>query len=158
LIDGTTFSISFWIKGVADGHIFYVTDKDRYFQGTLIVRNGKLAFQLSLPFSLEYLTTYSHGNITDNQWHMITLTSKYTNRNTTTKLYLDGEYTDVIAEASSPPGKGIKFVMGGELHVYGILEYTIPGINMNIDNLRVYDTRELSANEIRQIYKAEGGR
>jgi hypothetical protein len=159
LIDGTIFSISFWIKGVADGHIFHVMDES-YLRGTLFVGNGKLAFKLSLPFYyMEGLTTYSHGNITDNQWHMITLTSKYTFSNITTKLYLDGEYTDVVTESSGSPGKCIKFVMGGGLHVSTYLsQYTIPGISMNIDNLRVYDTRELSANEIRQIYRAEGGR
>jgi hypothetical protein len=165
LIDGKNFSISFWVKGVADGHIFHVEiNRGGYIVFNLLVANGKLAFRV---YDIHYhdmadvTTYYSHGNITDNQWHMITLTSAYGTYSTvTTKLYLDGEYTDVVAEYIAGTdyfGNGIKFVMGGELGLY-FSSSPISGISMNIDNLRIYNTRELNAGEVRQIYRAEGGR
>jgi hypothetical protein len=154
LIDRKTFSISFWIRGVADGHIFHV--ENQYGDPTfcLIVTNGKLAFVVS-PYST--ITAYSHGNIADNQWHLVTLTSTCDNGlfyYTSTKLYLDGEYMDIVMETTylnDYYGYGIRFVMGGGIGT------GIPGISMNIDNLRVYNTRELSVDEVRQIYRAEGG-
>ncbi|MDR1407374.1 MAG: carboxypeptidase regulatory-like domain-containing protein [Tannerella sp.] len=154
LIDRKSFSISFWIRGAADGSVFHVEDKDGDPSFTLIVRNGKLAFVVS-PYST--IATYSHGNITDNQWHLITLTSTCDNSffyYTSTKLYLDGEYTDILMETTYLDDYydyGIRFIIGGAIGS------GLPGIDMNIDNLRIYNTRELSADEIRKIYKAEGG-
>lgn len=42
--------------------------------------------------------------------------------------------------------------MGGEIDLYN---QTLNGTNMSVDNFRVYDTRKLSAKEIKQIYEAE---
>ena len=46
-------------------------------------------------------------------------------------------------------GAGIKFVLGGALN-------SAMGRSFIIDNLRVYNTRLISASEVAQIYEAEG--
>lgn len=50
-------------------------------------------------------------------------------------------------------GTGTSFTMGGYVEMYNgkILNAT----NMSVDNFRVYDTRRLSASEIKQIYNAK---
>ena len=48
---------------------------------------------------------------------------------------------------------GVKFVMGGSLTLYS--GTTLNGTNMSIDNLRIYDTRRLSADEVKAIYKSK---
>ena len=47
---------------------------------------------------------------------------------------------------------GTMFVMGGSLKLNNT---NLNGSNMTIDNFRVYDTRLLSAQEIKQIYEAK---
>lgn len=48
---------------------------------------------------------------------------------------------------------GTSFTMGGSLKLNN--SNTLPGTNMSVDNFRVYDTRRLSSNEIKEIYNAK---
>ena len=108
--------------------------------------------------------TFTHPTITDGKWHHIALVSDFNvteNSKTTTLLYVDGVFVDTVTEDVNPfeegtpsqasYGTGIKFIMGGNVTIE---RKTVNGTNMSIDNFRVYNTRCLSANEIKQIYDA----
>lgn len=49
-------------------------------------------------------------------------------------------------------GTGIMFTIGGSCEYYG---GTLNATNMTIDNFRVYDTRRLTAQEVKEIYNAK---
>lgn len=77
-------------------------------------------------------------------------------------LYVDGLYVSTVTESVNPFDEdggsmssydtGTMFVMGGSLKLNNT---NLNGSNMTIDNFRVYDTRLLSAQEIKQIYEAK---
>lgn len=132
------------------------------------MKNGKLVFIVgNYYYWYEYdrKKSFSHNNIIDDNYHMITLTSDI-NQTTygviTTKLYIDGEYTDQITEnfvhlSSQAYGVGIKFIFGGEIITRDNV-VNAAAIGMTLDNLRIYNSRLLNPTEIKQIYKAEGGK
>ncbi|MDE6693634.1 MAG: hypothetical protein K2K05_09640, partial [Muribaculaceae bacterium] len=72
----------------------------------------------------------------------------------TTQLYIAGRLMDTVTEDINPfteaessganYGTGTKFILGGE---------NVP--NMQIANLRIYDARLLSAEQIKNIYNAK---
>jgi hypothetical protein len=172
LLDEGKFSISFWVKGIADGHIFHVETNESAPNNkafVLYMQDGKLIFVVKNNLFVyergDYggvIQPFSHGTITDNKWHMLTLTSNsgydyVADWITKTRLYIDGDYTDVVTEEATgwPYGRGLKFILGGE--VQKGYNSTIAGISMNVDNLRIYNTRVLSDVEVKQIYEAEGG-
>ena len=47
---------------------------------------------------------------------------------------------------------GTSFTMGGIMQQY---RGSLPATNMSVDNFRVYNTRRLSASEIKEIYNAK---
>lgn len=162
LIDERHFTISFWVKGINDGHFFHVitsnTSKNLTF--SLTMSDGALKFVregYKNWIDMESVPSFAHPTF-DSGWHMITLVSDFgevayvTSR---TKLYIDGEYCDVVTEerGESDYGKGIKFVFGGSYQPSKSDQFN--GISATIDNLRVYNTRCLSDDEVRQVYNYE---
>ena len=170
IIDSREMTICFWGKDFNDGGIFYMvsshTSRPNMF--TLSMSGGALKFIVTRYNNVyNYSTTgsFMHPTLNDGQWHHIALTSdfhKTTYSTITTNLYVDGQAVDVITEGANiftegetsdnSYGSGTKFVMGGEIDLYN---QTLNGTNISVDNFRVYDTRKLSAKEIKQIYEAE---
>lgn len=164
MIDSRSMSITFWAKDITDGNVFYVTSANkRDNDGRMMMlcyRDGHLKYVVSqyhLAHLFDNTGNFTHKNIEDGQWHHIAIVSDYHKLNfsqATTSLYIDGKLMDTITEEvnsaseNSPStahyGQGLKFTLGGE---------NVP--NMKIANMRVYDSRQLSANEISEIYKAK---
>lgn len=160
MIDGGTFTVSFWVKGLSDGHIFHVISKssqDGLFN--LFVKNGSLIHPLYSPYmGNSGVVPYSHAAIPSSEWVMVTLTSVATNATlygsrTKTKLYINGDFVDVVEQPyiAYAVNEGLKFVLGGSYKYAS----NINAINMTVDNLRIYNTRALSDAEVEQIYKYE---
>ena len=168
ITDSRTLTVSFWGKDFSDGNIFYlVSSNNNASMFTFIMSQGSLKF-LVTRYNNEYQYSdkpaFTHPTITDGKWHHIALVSDFNNieyATTTTSLYVDGALVDTVTEKVNPfeegtpsqasYGTGIKFIMGGNVTIE---RKTINGTNMSIDNFRVYNTRCLSANEIKQIYDA----
>ena len=169
IIDSREMTISFWGKDFNDGGIFYmVSSHDNESMFTLSMSGGALKFivtRYNNQYQYDGTGTFMHPNLSDGKWHHIVLTSdfnKTTYATITTNLYVDGQPVDVVTEYANPftegetgdnsYGSGTKFVMGGEIDLYSS---KLNATNMSVDNFRVYDTRQLSAEEIKQIYEAE---
>ena len=160
MIDGGTFTVSFWVKGLSDGHIFHVVSKSSQ-RGlfNLFVKNGSLYHPLYSPYiDNSGVVPYSHATISSSEWVMVTLTSIATNATnyssrTTTKLYINGDFVDVVEQPyiAYAVNDGLKFVLGGSYKYAS----NINALNMTVDNLRIYNTRALSDVEVEQIYKYE---
>ena len=164
LIDGRNVTISFWAKGINDGHFFHVITSS-YGQNqafSLTMADGFLKYVASSyvnHYRLSSITPFAHPSF-DNNWHMITLVSdfgKISSSTARTKLYIDGEYCDIITDERPSNyedyGQGIKFVFGGSYEPSS--SYLFNGISATIDNLRVYNTRCLSDDEVKQVYNYE---
>ena len=162
MIDGGTYSVSFWVKGMGDGHIFHVPSKGNYDTSfDLIMKDGFLSYTTTgynLAYRYDYMPKFAHGTIDSNEWTMITLTSTISAGlgESTVKLYINGEFVDVISEtenvAYSTVRYGTKFIFGGKMEYYNI---NMISSNMTIDNLRVYNSRALSDSEVERIYNFE---
>ena len=168
ITDSRTLTVSFWGKDFSDGNIFYlVSSNNNASMFTFTMSQGSLKF-LVTRYNNEYQYSdkpaFTHPTITDGKWHHIALVSDFNNieyATTTTSLYVDGALVDTVTEYVNPfeegtpsqasYGTGIKFIMGGNVTIE---RKTINGTNMSIDNFRVYNTRCLSANEIKQTYDA----
>ena len=162
MIDGGTFTVSFWVKGLSDGHIFHVPSTGNYRKTfNLIVKNGSLTYDLggyNLQYNQSGLLAFSHPTLNVSEWTMVTLTSTYVDyNNTTIKLYINGEYIDVFKSVTARDAinNGQKFVFGGKMTDSNYSNLNINGLNMTVDNLRIYNTRALSDVEVEQIYKYE---
>lgn len=170
LFDTRDKTISFWGKDFDDGVIFYVvSENNNNAMFSLSMSNGVLKFVGSRymnSYQYNNAPSFSHPTINDGKWHHIVLTSDFNKTSyalTTTTLYVDGMKVDTITEDGNPFTEaerenasydtGVKFVMGGSLTLYS--GTTLNGTNMSIDNLRIYDTRRLSADEVKAIYKSK---
>lgn len=170
LFDTRDKTISFWGKDFDDGVIFYVVSENKNnAMFSLSMSNGVLKFVGSRymnSYQYNNAPSFSHPTINDGKWHHIVLTSDFNKTSyalTTTTLYVDGMKVDTITEDGNPFTEaerenasydtGVKFVMGGSLTLYS--GTTLNGTNMSIDNLRIYDTRRLSADEVKAIYKSK---
>lgn len=164
IFDTEEMSLCFWGKDFSDGNIFYSVNSKGYAIHTLSMYQNSLKYVAS-PYYVVYVYEstgqLSHPVLTDGKWHHIALTSDYNRTSTyiiTTKLYVDGNLVDVITQNADTYGNGgvygdgIKFIFGGSA-TYG--SKSINGTNMSIDNLRVYNTRSLSAQEVKAIYDAK---
>ncbi len=171
IIDSKNMTISFWCKDMDDGNVFYLVssyDNDPMF--LLSMSDGALKFVVtrhSVWYQYDSMLSFSHVDINDGGWHHIVLCSDFNITSyglVTTTLYVDGVKMDVVTEEANPfsedgnssqssYGTGIKFVMGGEVRISS--DRVLNGANMTIDNFRVYDTRKLSDEEIRQLYEYE---
>lgn len=170
IIDSRNMTISFWAKDLGDGNIFYmVSSNNNEPMFSLSMSNGSLKYVVTrydVRIDFDYMTSFSHINLNDGNWHHIVLTSDFNQikyATITTTLYVDGQKMDVVTEEANPfsedgsdqssYGTGIKFVMGGEVKISS--NKTLSGANMVIDNFRVYDTKILSDSEIKRIYNFE---
>lgn len=165
IIDHKQMTICFWGKDFDDGHIFHLnSSRNNQTMLSLSMENGALKF---VAFSENHgfpdfgrQQTFIHPTLTDGKWHHIALVSDNTEhylKNTTT-LYVDGMEVYVLTETagtSSSYGRGTSFTMGGSLNVNNSTYYQLSATNMSVDNFRVYDTRRLSASEIKEIYNAK---
>ena len=168
LIDVSTMSISFWVKDIHDGHIFHaVRSYDNNSAFLLSMQNGLLKFVVTrydIGYQFNNCPSFTHNSL--DGWHMITLTSDFNHQNygvITTRLYVDGVYTDVITESDNPFNESetgsrknyaacMKFVLGGNLN-----ENNAPKLDatrITIDNFRVYH-RVLTDDEVKTIYNIE---
>lgn len=169
IIDSRKMTICFWGKDFSDGNIFYVpssTQNQPMF--SLSMNNGSLKFVVTrydTGYQYNKLSPFTHPELTDGKWHHIALVSDFnstTYAKITTILYVDGQAVDVITEDANPfseaesgqasYGTGLKFIMGSTVKLSSSV--TLNGTNMAVDNFRVYDTRMLSAQEIKTIYDA----
>ena len=161
MIDGNTFTIAFWIKGLSDGHLFHVVSTDdlgsnAYENGYILtMKDGMLTFWSGRYWyypSYKEVRPFTHPSIDSYQWNMIALTFaqrlSYDPPAVSAKLYINGEFADVVDIKVDCMNTGTKFVFGGEF------EGTTPP-SMTVDNLRVYNSRTLTDAEIRQIYNYE---
>lgn len=170
IIDSRDMTISFWGKDFGDGNIFYmVSSHQNKPMFTLSMKEGALKFVVTLynnEHQYAQTGTFTNPTLTDGKWHHIALTSDFNKTayaTITTNLYVDGQLIDVVTESANPfteaetasnsYGSGIKFVMGGSVKLSS--SNTLNGTNMAVDNFRVYDTRQLSATEIKSIYDAK---
>ena len=170
IIDSRDMTICFWGKDFGDGNIFYmISSHQNSPMFTLSMNDGTLKFVVTLynnGYQYAKTGTFMHPALTDGKWHHVALTSDF-NKTTyaiiTTNLYVDGQLVDVVTEDANPfseaetsgnsYGSGTKFVMGGSIKLSN--NNTLNGTNMAVDNFRVYDTRRLSAAEIKSIYDAK---
>ncbi len=163
LINSKAFSISFWAKDLADGLIFHSKCSDNHNRFVLSMDAGYLRFICS-QYSNEHQYNseslrFTHPKINDSNWHHFVITSDY---NSTTYyswnsvLYIDGKRASTITEKmSSNAGESNypnEFVIGGSCNNY---TYTLTCSNFSMDNLRIYDTRVLTPQEIKEIYNAQ---
>lgn len=156
MIDSNTFSISFWIKGLSDGHLFHVpSNRDRKNSYILTMKDGRVTFWSGYDWyypSYETVRPFTHPIIDSSKWNMIALTFaqrlNYDSEAVTAKLYINGDFVDVVDIKVDCMHNGTKFIFGGKF------ENTTPP-SMTIDNLRVYNSRTLSDAEIKQIYNYE---
>ncbi len=171
IIDSRKMTVCFWGKDFSDGNIFYmVSSIQNTPMFTASISGGSLKFIVTRYNNVyEYVKTgtFVHPTLTDGKWHHIALTSDFndtTYSTVTTTLYVDGQAVDVVTEdanvfgeaagsGQASYGTGIKFIMGGSVKLSS--SRTLTGTNMSVDNLRVYDTRKLSAEEIKSIYNAK---
>ncbi|MCU6771762.1 MSP (Major sperm protein) domain [uncultured Bacteroides sp.] len=162
IIDSKEMTISFWGKDFSDGHIFHLNSSyENYPMLSLSIVNGALKFAVD-GYRNHYqfendVQPFVHPTLTDGKWHHIAIISDYhitTIYKVTATLYVDGmevyTITQNYTDSYGGYGTGTSFTMGGSLKLNNSL--TLPATNMSVDNFRVYDTRRLSANEIKEIY------
>lgn len=143
------YSITFWMKGFSDGHVWSLANGNKdYNFPKLVISNGK--------FTLYNKSRYDAGAFThpalDYAWHFIAITVRTDERtnNTTACLYIDGVLTDSISlKGGYAYSETTKFLLGGNS------ESGDNSIDTSFDNLRVYNSRALSDKEVAQIYMSE---
>ena len=173
LVDDREMTVSFWAKDLSDGHIFHaVRQRDGQPAFALAVVNGMLKFvvtKYNIFYQYENCPSFTHNKL--DGWHMITLVSdfhKTTFSTITTRLYIDGNYVDVVTEGSNIFGESeegdqknyracSKFVMGGGLNGLWERQMLLP-TTLTIDNLRFYKYRCLGESEVKYIYNKEKSR
>ena len=164
LIDSRSMTISFWIKDISEGNIFHVTSSNKNDGGeemmTFTYRDGHLKYVVSRycnHYTFDSTGNFTHKKIDDCEWHHVAIVSDYNKINyaaATTSLYIDGRLMDTVTENINPfsegessnkhYGTGTKFILGGS---------GVP--SMQLAHMRVYDARQLSADEIKTIYEAK---
>ncbi len=170
IVDSRMMTICFWGKNFDDGGIFHVVSSDNNQSiFTLSMSEGMLKFVVTKYnnwYRYDNRTAFMHPSLSDGKWHHIALVSdfdKTTYSTITTTLYVDGQMLDTVTEdanvfseaetGNQSYGSGIKFIMGGEIALNK--NKKLNGTNIVIDNFRVYDTRQLTAKEIKDIYNAK---
>ena len=164
IIDNQQMTICFWGKDFSDGHIFHLTSSYKNEpMCTLNMVEGKLKFVVTRNNNGNYnysAQAFVHPSLTDGKWHHIVLISDLGITNTsliTNTLYVDGQEVYTVTESTfawaSSYGSGTSFTMGGSFKFGNNSSFT--ATNMSVDNFRVYDTRRLSASEIKEIYNAK---
>lgn len=162
IMNGTEMSVSFWGKDFADGHIFHTVSSTHNDPMIILgMVDGKLRFghdRWVYPDN----TSLTHTNLNDGQWHHIVLNliCNYgsSGSSTTATLYVDGMAMGTVtgsARSDDYMGTGTMFMMGGSCALNMLMLEKLNATNMTIDNFRVYDTRRLTAQEVKEIYNAK---
>lgn len=142
------YTISFWIKGVSDGHILSGAENTSWFRSNLPllqVVNGKFMITDGSDIA------FSHPEL-DYNWHFIAIVSSVNNYGDAIfRLYIDGVLVDSGSTGSSRSTASVKLLLGGK----SISGYGVNAIDMYIDNLRIYGAKALSDTEIAEIYMSE---
>lgn len=162
IIDSKEMTFCFWGKDFSDGHIFHLNSSysTNWSMLSLSIVNGSMKFAVdgyNNNHAFENgVEPFKHPTLTDGKWHHIAIISDYditTNNKVTATLFVDGMEVFTITQDYRSHyggyGSGTSFTMGGSLELYN---GSLPATNMTVDNFRVYDTRRLSANEIKEIY------
>ena len=170
IIDSRKMTISFWGKNFADGHIFHlVSSQNNQAIFTFSMVDGMLKFIVTRYdnyYQFDDCGSFTHPDLTDGKWHHVVLVSDFNSTayaTITSVLYVDGQAVSTITEYANPfsesevgqasYGTGTMFVMGGSLELGS--SNILNGTNMIVDNFRVYDTRLLSSQEVKEIYEAK---
>lgn len=164
IIDSKEMTISFWGKDFSDGHIFHMTSSyENDPMCTLTMIDGQLKFVVTRQNNGNYnynAQAFVHPTLTDGKWHHIVILSDFCISQSsviTNTLYVDGQKVNSVTESTfawaSSYGSGTNFTMGGK-YEFGH-NHSFTATNMSVDNFRVYDTRRLSASEIKEIYNAK---
>lgn len=141
-------SFCFWVKNITDGHILSMYE-DNNTTVSLSMKNNELKFITGIDnnyYSISNKPSFSTPTLNDNQWHHVTITCDYTQDKAW--LYVDGNEIDVVSNMEKT-GTNTKFILGG-----AISRPELNAASFTIDNLRFYDTRLLSAEEIKTLYQA----
>ena len=141
-----TFSVSFWVRNLGDGHIFHI-EKGNHFQYIFGMSGGFFEIELANYNMGSDYNTFAHESLDYSSWSMITITSSKSGYDHELKLYVNGEYVD-LCTLSANTSEMEKFIFGGKISNWQTS-------NMIIDNLRIYDTRALKAQEVERIYNYE---
>lgn len=158
MIDTYYYTLSFWVKGISDGHIFHVASSGSYgVSDGMLMKGGQLVYMqngYSLMYHLAYDTgnDLSHVQFSADEWTHVVITvsiERYVSE--IVCLYINGTLVDRQAIDNctyNDIGNGTKFIFGGPYS-------KATGATMTVDNLRIYNTRALSDKEVRQIYEYE---
>lgn len=140
------FTTSFWVKGISNGHIFSNSNG-----GNRALDNNPSMLMIDSKIAIvsywENSTVKFNHNKIDYKWHFIALSYE----DEKVSLYIDGDLLDSTnLNGINDNEKASKFILGGK-SPYS----SNPSINMKVDNLRFYNSRKLSDEEIRTIYESE---
>lgn len=151
-LNGTRkWTLCFWTKNMSNGHILSMYDNKSNAMISLSQDNYELRFVTgtanhAYTSRFNSCPTFITPNLNDNQWHHIAITCDYIGGKA--KLYVDGVSIDVISNITSTE-VGNKFILGGAWE-----DMDLDAASFTIDNLRIYDTRLLSDEEIQALYQA----
>ena len=148
MIDGGTFTVSFWVNNIGDGHIFHV-EKGSHFRFVFGMTGGFFNIELcDYEINNDY-NTFAHELLDYSSWNMITITSNRSDYIHELKLYINGEYVDLCTlQCGFARDEMEKFIFGGKISNWHTS-------NMIIDNLRIYNTKALSKKEVEYLYETE---
>ncbi len=149
MIHRGTFSVSFWVRNLSDGHIFHIErSSSRECNYTFGLKENRLTVYLNSDngYGIYGAKTFAHESLDYSVFTMITLTRNENEEKL--KLYINGELKD-LCSGYATGGKCEKFIFGGDLSNQWY------AADMIVDNLRIYNTRALSDAEVEQIYKYE---
>ena len=140
----TNYSVTFWAKGVSNGHIFTSGTGSKSPAENiprLVVLDGKLKL---INRYIDEVSSFSNGDISYD-WHFYALVVG----NGIQSLYIDGQLIDRLSFSLYFSTKPTKFQFGGTA-----FDGTA-AVGMSVDNLRIYNSRALSDGEVSAIYNAE---
>lgn len=149
MIHRGTFTISFWVRNLSDGHIFHIENSSSATCNyTFGLKENSLTIYLNSDsgYGIFGAKTFSHEPLDYSAFTMITLTRNESDDKL--KLYINGEFKD-LCSGYATGSNCEKFIFGGDLRNRWY------ATNMIVDNLRIYNTRALSDAEVEQIYKYE---
>lgn len=146
IIDGGTYTISFWVKKLSHSIIYNVESNNQWGKGFILEYKPSGLLYCSDGYDYNYKPAYfDHPSLDPNAWTHIAITSNYVSgiEDCTVKLYLNGQYISSIQEE----------MVGYQNVNYGI-GFRFRG-NMIVDNLRIYSEDDLDSKTIKKIYEAE---
>lgn len=140
------YSVTFWMKGFADGHVWSMASGDsRYNQPKLTIKDGKFYLYNSSNYNG---SSFTHPQL-DYNWHFIAVVVRTEGNTVIGSLYIDGVLVDSLRLYGYTDKSCTKFMLGGAS------ESGDNAIDTNFDNLRIYNSRALSDEEVAQIYMSE---